>query len=269
MDYNLGWNKKIKLKDHTSDRFLMCIVYTVLVIFFVSLYKLNLNFSRIINGFSRLSEVLIEFTKVDFSVAPHVLVAVWESFEIGFLATIVGVIVGLPLAFLTADNTAPNKHLANIIKVYISVIRAVPNLIWAVIYVSAIGLGPFSGVMGLSAHTIAYLTKAYMQCIEDIGDESIHALKCVGASWINIMKLAVVPKTKRALTAWTILRLETNIASSSVVGIVGAGGLGYILSNYIRRYDYSSAGTALLTLIILSLLIEFFSGRIKEKIHAM
>lgn len=179
------------------------------------------------------------------------------------MATLVGVVFSVPLAFLTASNTAPWKPLSLAIKSYISFIRAVPSLIWAVIFVSSVGLGPFSGILGLSVHTVAYLTKAYFQSIEDLGEESILAIKATGASWLNIMKAAILPNIKRVITGWTALRFESNMAQSSIIGVVGAGGIGYIISKFIKSYDFNAAGTALIVLMIISVSVERLGSLLK------
>ncbi|MGL5355833.1 MAG: phosphonate ABC transporter, permease protein PhnE [Cetobacterium sp.] len=255
---------KIKIKDHKNDKFLNRIILSILVLFLFSFFKINLDFYRISRGIGRLGSILSEFGKPDLTIFKFVLIAVWESFEIAFIATLVGMLFSLPLSFLAASNTTPSKTLSMIIKAYLSFIRAVPSLIWAVIFVSSIGLGPFSGILGLSVHTVSYLTKAYLQSIEDLGDENIIAIKSTGASWINIMKAAVIPNIKKIVTGWTALRFESNMAQSSIIGVVGAGGIGYIVSKFIKAYDFNAAGTALLTLITISVFVEVLGTLLKN-----
>lgn len=254
---------KIKIKDHKNDKFLNKIMLGISILFLLSFFKLNLDFGRVVRGLNKLGNILLEFGKPDTSVFKFVLIAVWESFEIAFMATLVGVVFSVPLAFLTASNTAPWKPLSLAIKSYISFIRAVPSLIWAVIFVSSVGLGPFSGILGLSVHTVAYLTKAYFQSIEDLGEESILAIKATGASWLNIMKAAILPNIKRVITGWTALRFESNMAQSSIIGVVGAGGIGYIISKFIKSYDFNAAGTALIVLMIISVSVERLGSLLK------
>ena len=254
---------QIKIKDHKNDKFLNKIILGISLLFIFSIFKLNLDFTRVIRGLNKLGSIFLEFGKPDLDVFKFVLVAVWESFEIAFIATLVGAIFSVPLAFLTASNTTPWKPLSLGIKSYISFIRAVPSLIWAVIFVSSVGLGPFSGILGLSVHTVAYLTKAYFQSIEDLGEESILAIRATGASWLNIMNAAIVPNIKRVVTGWTALRFESNMAQSSVIGVVGAGGIGYIISKFIKSYDFNAAGTALIVLMIVSVGVERLGSLLK------
>ncbi|MGL5543586.1 MAG: PhnE/PtxC family ABC transporter permease [Cetobacterium sp.] len=261
---NKNYFGKIKIKDHETDKFLNRIMLSIILLFIFSFFKLNLDFYRFSRGMTRLGGILADFGRPDLSVFKFVLIAVWESFEIAFIATLVGMIFSIPLAFLAAGNTTPWKPLAIGIKAYLSFIRAVPSLIWAVIFVSSIGLGPFSGILGLSVHTVSYLTKAYLQSIEDLGDENILAIKSTGASWLNIMKAAVIPNIKRVVTGWTALRFESNMAQSSVIGVVGAGGIGYIVSKFIKAYDFNAAGTALITLITISVFVEISGALLKN-----
>lgn len=258
---------KIKIKDHETDRFLNRIIAGMGVLFIISLFKLQLDMGRVFKGMGKLIDIFVEFGKPDTSVFKYVAVAVGESFEIAFLATLVGMVLSIPLAFLAASNTTPAKGISMAIKGYISVIRAIPSLIWAVIFVSSIGLGPFSGVLGLSVHTTSYLTKAYLQSIEDMGDEHINAIRATGASWLNIMKAAVVPNVKKVIIGWTALRFEINMAQSSVVGVVGAGGIGYIVSRFIKSYDFNAAGMALITLMGVSLFVEYSGTLLKKYIE--
>lgn len=192
----------------------------------------------------------------------EVLYAALQSISVAILATIISAFFAFFTSFFAAANVSV-KGLAFVIKGLASLIRVVPTLVWALIFVAYLGLGPFAGVLGLCFHSFAYLVKAFSQSIEEVKEGGIEAMKATGASWVQIMARGVVPTIKTSVISWTALRFEINIAQSTILGLVGAGGIGHELSFNMRVYDFEKSGFVLLVIFFMSFGIEMLFNKLK------
>ena len=127
------------------------------------------------------------------------------------------------------------------------------------------GMGPEAGVAGLCVHTTAFFTRSFAQSFESIPDETIEALEATGTSRLSIFCNAIFPTALSQIVAWTGMRLETNFSECAILGMVGAGGIGYVISTSLQGYDYGTAGTAILLVFVIAYLIERIFVRIKKK----
>ncbi len=148
---------------------------------------------------------------------------------LAFLSTLFGASIALFLGLLGAQNLAPTL-VTNIVKVFVAFIRAVPTILWVLIFAVTAGLGATAAVIGMTFHTISYLTKAYAEAFEDLDRSVIEALKASGANWWQIVFQAVIPSSFTYLLSWTFLRLEINFATAVAMGAAaGASGVGFDL----------------------------------------
>ncbi len=183
--------------------------------------------------------------------------ACWEvviTLGLAFLTTLFGAIVALLLGLLAAQNLAP-RWLTNVIKGFVAFIRAVPSILWVLIFAVAAGLGSTAAVIGLTFHSVGYLTKAYSESFEDLDRSVIEALLATGANWWQIVFQAVIPSSATYLLSWTFLRFEMNFGNAVAMGAAaGAAGIGfdlYMASGY--YFDLHEVG--LITYFILSFAI--------------
>lgn len=185
---------------------------------------------------------------------------------LAFLTTLIGSAIALILGLFAAKNLS-NVHISNVIKAFIAFIRAVPTVLWVLIFAVSAGLGSVAAVIGLSLHSVAYLTKVYSESYEEIDSGVIEALKASGASWWQIVFQAVLPSTSTSLLAWTFMRFEINFTNAVAMGAAaGAGGIGFDLfmagSFY---YDLPSIGVIAYLILAFALLLEVFSTKLKNK----
>jgi phosphonate transport system permease protein len=193
--------------------------------------------------------------------------ALLTTFSLGVLSTIFGAIIALFGALLCAKNIA-NPIVANVIKSFVAFIRAVPTILWVLIFTVAAGLGSVAAVIGLTFHSAGYLIKAYAESIEEIDDGVIEALKASGASFWQIVFQAILPSSISYMTAWTFLRFEINFTNALAVGAAaGAGGIGFDLwmagSFY---FDLRELGFITYMVVAAIILLETLATRIKAKI---
>lgn len=186
---------------------------------------------------------------------------------LGFLATVFGGFIALFLGLLGAQNLAP-KPVTNVIKVFVAVIRAVPTILWVLIFAVTAGLGAAAAVIGMTFHSVSYLTKAYAESFEDVDRSVIEALKASGANWWQIVFQAVIPSSFTYLLSWTFLRFEMNFANAVVMGAAaGASGVGfdlYMASSY--YFDLREVGLITYLILGFAMALEAVATRMKSKI---
>ncbi|MFW5714587.1 MAG: phosphonate ABC transporter, permease protein PhnE [Brevefilum sp.] len=192
-----------------------------------------------------------------------------ETIFIGMMATFFGIVLALPFSFLAARNlmniNAVTLGLYYLIRGILNIIRSIEPLIWAIIAVIIVGLGPWAGILALTIHSIAALGKLYSEAIESIDPGPIEAVQATGANWFQIVMYAVVPQIIPPFVSFTIYRWDINIRMSTVIGLVGGGGIGYLLTQWIRNLDYSAAGIAVWFIAITVAVLDYVSAEIRER----
>ena len=204
--------------------------------------------------------------------SPHLsfLKALYEVFitlGLAFLSTVFGAFIALFLGLLGAQNLAP-KPVTNVVKVFVALVRAVPTILWVLIFAVATGLGSAAAVIGMTFHTVSYLTKAYAESFEDLDRGVIEALRASGANWWQIVFQAVIPSSFTYLLSWTFLRLEINFAQAVAMGAAaGATGVGfdlYMASSY--YFDLHEVGLITYLIIAFAMVLETVATRMKGRI---
>lgn len=192
-----------------------------------------------------------------------------ETIFIGMMATFFGIILAVPVSFLAARNLMSQSPITiviyYIIRSLMNIIRSIEPLIWAIIAVIVVGLGPFAGIMALTLHSLAALAKLYSEAIESIDPGPIEAVQATGANWLQVIMYAVIPQIIPPFVSFTIYRWDINIRMSTVIGFVGGGGIGFLLQQWIRLLDYRSAGIAVWFIAITVAILDFTSAEIRER----
>lgn len=192
-----------------------------------------------------------------------------ETIFIGMMATFFGIILSLPFSFLAARNLMSANPVTlgiyYIIRAILNIIRSIEPLIWAILAVIIVGLGPFAGIIALTVHSIASLGKLYSEAIESISPGPIEAVTATGANWFQIIVYAVIPQVIPPFVSFTIYRWDINIRMSTVIGLVGGGGIGYLLTQWIRVLDYRAAGIAVWFIAFTVAILDYVSAEIREK----
>jgi len=187
---------------------------------------------------------------------------------LAFLTTLIGGIVALFLGLMAAQNLAPKK-VTNVIKSFVAFIRAVPTILWVLIFAVAAGLGSAAAIIGMSFHSISYLTKAYSESFEDLDRSVIEALQATGANWWQIVFQAVIPSSVTYILSWTFLRFEINFANAVAMGAAaGAGGIGFDLFMAGGFYfDLREVGLITYLIIAVAIVLEVIATNIKGKLQ--
>lgn len=202
------------------------------------------------------------FNQITFGTA---MMQIGITLALAFLATVLGAVISFFLAAFSARNLSP-AWLANIIIASNSFVRAVPTVLWVLIFAIVAGLGAVACVLGMMLHTIAYLTKAYAESFEELDEGTIEALRASGANWWHIVWHAVIPQSSSYIISWTFLRFETNYDVAVAMGAAAAaGGIGFELfmaSSF--YYDLHEVGMITYCALVVAILLEMISIRIKR-----
>jgi phosphonate transport system permease protein len=202
----------------------------------------------------------------DLSILDVAWIKLLETIQMSLWGTTIGAIISLPIAILSATNLAPwwVRWFANFIQ---NVVRSIPSIILGLVFVAATGLGAPAGTLALGIYTIGYLGKFYQTAIESVDRYSLEALQVSGASWFQIAQYGVMPQIMPLLWGYTLYMFEYNIRAASVLGVVGAGGIGFELVNYIRGFEYNKATTMILVLLAVVTLIDIISSQLRRHLE--
>jgi phosphonate transport system permease protein len=189
-----------------------------------------------------------------------------ETILISYVGTVSGVVLAFALNFLAAENTAPAAWLRFAVKRLMEFCRTVPDIVFALIFVIAFGLGPMAGVLAITIHSIGALGKQYLEIVENIDMKPVEGVRSTGASWVSCMRFAVLPQVAAGFASYTLLRFEINVRGASVMGFVGAGGIGQELVVAIRKFYYSDVSAILLLIVLTVFVIDIGTGWIRGRL---
>ena len=232
----------------------------------VSVSTLNIDFHRAAAGFGRAVDLFARMIPPDFSRTQLLVKGMVESLQMAFAATLAGVVLSVPLGIAAARNLAPRPiYLAA--RGIIVVGRTFHEVIIAIFFVKLFGFGPIAGLITLAFSSIIFLAKMLAEDIENVRVGPIEALRATGAGFGQVVVYAVVPQVLTRSVGTAIYRLDANVRHSTIVGIVGAGGIGQTLSASFSRYDYDFAAAILLSIIALVALGEWFSDWVRRRLR--
>jgi phosphonate transport system permease protein len=189
-----------------------------------------------------------------------------QSIEIAWIGTIIGAVLSLPVGFVAAKNVSSGL-ISNIFRQVLNGIRAFPELVLAVaIFIPIAGLGPVAGALAIGIHSVGTLGKLTAEVIEGIDPGPVEAARAAGGRWAQIQRWGVLPQVLPEIVAFWLYRFEINIRAAAVLGVVGAGGIGFIVQQTIIFGRFPLAGTALLVVILATILVDTVSGWVRRRI---
>ncbi|HET8985881.1 MAG TPA: phosphonate ABC transporter, permease protein PhnE [Trueperaceae bacterium] len=239
-------------------------LFTAVAAYFVwALSSLELSWDRIVQGVPRAITIFGRAFPPDFSRRSLMIDGFIESIQIAILATFIGVILSVLLGILASRNVVP-RFVYLVGRGVIAVARSFHPIIVAIIFVKAVGFGPFAGILTLVVYSIGFVGKLMAEAIEEIDPGQVEAIRAAGGGFFKVLVYAVFPQVLPRQVGLSIYQLDSNLRASSVVGIVGAGGIGGTLMNSFRRFDYDFALAILLVMIGIILLSEALSGRVRQ-----
>ena len=189
-----------------------------------------------------------------------------QSLDIAIFGTVVGVVLAVPMAVLAATNITPSRLLYYAARGLIGFTRAVPDIVWALLFVTAVGLGPFPGGLAIAVHSLGMMGRLFAETIEQMDMRPIEALSLTGATRLQVFSHGVVPQILPTLLGITLFRLDENFRSSLVLGFVGAGGIGFHLQTRMSLFDYRDVSMDLVVIFVIVIAAERFSAYLRARL---
>ena len=229
---------------------------------FYAAAQLDISWARLMTGFGEGSRLLSRMMPPNFDRWELLVEGLLESLQIAVLATVIGIALSLPLGMMAARNIAP-WWLATPVRGFIAVCRSLHYVIVAILFVKAIGFGALAGVAALVVASIGFIAKLFAEAVEEISPKPLEAVRATGAGLFAVLLYAVLPQVASRFLGFCLYQLDSNLRNSTLVGIVGAGGIGGTLFAAFKRFDYDFVAAILISIIGLILLAEIISGRIR------
>ncbi len=247
-----------------DPRWRIAIYGGALVYLVLAIGSTEVKWQRVYEGLDRGWRFIQGFLSPDFSSRwTDISQGLVESLTMSVTATVVGILISVPIGIGAARNLAP-LPVYLVCRAIIAMSRALQEIIVAILFVAMFGFGPFAGFLTLSFATIGFLAKLLAEDIEDIDEAQAEAIRSTGASWGQLVNYAVQPQVMPRLIGLSLYRLDINFRESAVIGIVGAGGIGATLNTAIDRYEYDSAGAILLIIIAIVMVAEYSSSHVRK-----
>jgi phosphonate transport system permease protein len=213
---------------------------------------------KLIIGLPRLVEFFTRMVPPDLAVIKTVVISTGETVQIALFGTMLSALVSFPLGLLAAVNLTPS-WVHQPAKWLLGVLRAIPLILLALMFVSAVGLGPFPGVLAVAVHSTGMLGKFFAEAFENARRGPLEALDSAGATWWQKIRFGVLTQVAPDLARDTLFRFELNLRESLVLGLVGAGGIGFYIQLYIRAFQYKKVATLTVVVLVMVVLVEQIS----------
>jgi len=218
------------------------------------------------SNITRGERIIRELLHPNFAFFPQTVRPLIETFQMAVVACVLGCAVGLPLAFLASRVTTPGPWTLRIDRWTLNVVRALPDLLYALVFVAAVGVGPLAGVLALLLFNIGVMAKLLSETVDAVDTGPVEAAFAVGASRTQMVRSAVFPQVLPNYVAFSLYIFELNIRASTVIGIVGAGGIGNVLNTQMKFFNFDNVGLVVLELFVLVLIIELVSVSLRRRL---
>jgi phosphonate transport system permease protein len=228
-------------------------------------WHIEANPARLVRGAPWMWDFVRRMVPPDLRVLPSALSGAVSTIEIALLGTGLAAALAVPLGFLSARNVAP-PTLYYGVRTALNFFRSIDTLVYALLFVAAVGLGPFPGMLAVVAYTTTSLAKLYSETIEGIEPGPVDAIRATGATRLQVLRFGILPQVLPLFLSYVLYRFESNVRAATVLGFVGAGGIGLYLQTYLRMIDYPAASTVLMVTVVMVMLVDFASARIRARL---
>lgn len=252
-------NRKNKYKG-----FIIGIV--IVVLYYWAITGTQTNPENLVKGIPFMIDFIFRMFPPDITHLGKFLLKAVETLQMAIVGSTLGALIALPLSFLAARNVMPNKFIYHTIRSFFDICRGINEIVWGLIFVSMVGLGPFPGVLALTAHVTGALGRYFSESIETVDPEVIKAIVSTGANKIQVIARGIFPQVKPLFINYMLYYLENNFRAATVLGLVGAGGIGMELLTSMRLFRNQEVFTILVIMVVMVTAIDRFSAYIRKKI---
>ena len=246
------------------------ITYLILgTILIVSINDVAPSIGQLIDGVPGMISLLDRMTppNMDPVFLQRIGIRIVETFQIALVGAAIGIALSLPLGWLAARGVSPIGPFGHAIKAFISLLRTIPDLVWALLFVATVGLGAVAGTLTIIVDTIGFCGRFFAEAMEDADKEPQEALSAIGANHVSVLTGAILPDAAPSMINSSLFALEKAIRSSVVLGLVGAGGIGQELKVAFDLFQYRNAATIILVIFVIVLLMEYATDRMRARVE--
>jgi phosphonate ABC transporter ATP-binding protein/phosphonate ABC transporter permease subunit PhnE len=226
----------------------------------------GLNVSDLLRGLPWIGDLLSRMVPPNWVFFGRLVKPVIETVQIAIWGTLLSVLLALPLCFLAARNLSPSLAVFHVTRQALNALRGINEIIFALIFVAAVGLGPFAGVLALSIHGAGMLGKFFAEAVEEIDAGPVEALRATGTRPTLVAIFAVLPQVIPSWIASTLYRFEVNLRAATILGIIGAGGIGFELVSSLKLFQYEDTATCVLVILAMVMTADYLSSRLRARI---
>lgn len=251
-----------------TARRLMVLLTLGLVAYFTytSVVAVEFSIPKLIAGTPFMADFLGRMFPPDMAILPRVLTDTLLTIQLAWVSTLIAAVLSIPVGFLAASNVFESSVLRRGVIFVLNADRAIDSLILALFFVSAVGLGPFPGTLALAIHSVGMLGKLFADAIEAADRGPIEALESAGAGKLATIRWGILPQVAPHFISYFLFRFELNVRVAVVLGLVGAGGIGFLLTQYMRLFQYQKVCTVILVILVLVMTVDFFSSRLRKAV---
>lgn len=256
--------REVPPRRRSPWRAIAAVVVTVVVV--AAFWSVQISWGRLADLPADIGRYLwLMFSAPDWSKLPEALWQTWRSIEMAWVGTVLGILLATPLSLVAARGFGP-LWLRAVLRLVFSVIRAVPELIIAIIILSVTGLTPLTGALALAVNGIGTLGKWGYEAVEAVPPGPIEAARAAGGSTAQVLRWGVWPQAQPVFLSFWLYRFEINVRSSAVLGLIGVGGIGDMLTSYTQYREWSTVGMLLIVVIVVTMAIDAASGALRRRI---
>ncbi|ANF96418.1 phosphonate ABC transporter, permease protein PhnE [Paenibacillus bovis] len=245
-------------------RYLTWIFFVVLIV--VCAIQTEVTPYQLIVGLPQMGTLLAEMVPPDWSYLPTIWKPMVETIQIALVGTMLGGILAIPFALLCAYNVMPNRAVSVPVRLILNLVRTVPDLLFAAIFVAIFGIGPFAGMLAIMFFSFGLIAKLTFEAIESIDPGPLEAMTAVGANKIQLIMFGVLPQAMPHYMSYLLYAFEVNVRAASVLGLVGAGGIGLLLDRSLGLFRYDRAAIIILLTLVIVLVIDYGSTILRRKL---
>jgi phosphonate transport system permease protein len=224
------------------------------------------SFQAIWDGRENMKDFLSRMFPPDWSILPRVMEETLLTVQLAWVSTVIATIISLPVGFIAAENVFHFRPLRTFTMFMLNADRAIDSLILALFFVSAVGLGPLPGTLALAIHSVGMLGKLFADAIDTVDPGPIEALESTGASKLSVIRWGILPQVAPHFISYFLFRFELNVRVAIVLGLVGAGGIGFLLQQYMRLFQYQKVLTLLLVIMALVMVMDWISTKLRRAV---
>lgn len=231
-----------------------------------SAIAVEVDFGALVRNAGNASRTIAQLVQPDYSYFPQTVRPLLETLEMAVIGTAVAAVLSLPISFLASRATNPHTVLLGVVRFVMNVIRSIPDLLYASLFVTAVATGALSGILALVLFNLGILVKLVSEALDGIDRGGQEAALAAGAGWLGANRSAMLPEISPIYLSQTIYVLELNIRASTVIGLVGAGGLGMLIDKVRTFYQYHYLSLVILEILVLVVLLELVSSYARRKL---